>query len=86
MKKLLDFINSLPKDQRPAFFRGVGTTEGYLRKACSVGQCLSADLCMLIEEASSRAVMCEDMRPDCNWAYIRAGVGREAISDSIAQA
>lgn len=86
MRKLRQYINSLTKEQRAAFFHACGTTEGYLRKACSVGQLLNSDLCMLIEEASSRAVMCEDMRPDCNWAYIRAGVGHEATSDSIAQA
>lgn len=85
MKKLRHYINSLTKEQRVVFFLACDTTEGYLRKACSTGECLNSDLCILIEEASTRAVMCEDLRPDCNWAYIRAGRVVEAASDSILQ-
>lgn len=86
MKKLLDYINGLTKGQRAVFFLACETTEGYLRKACSVEQRLSADLCMLIEEASGRAVVCEDLLPERNWAFIRSGVIREANSKSMTKA
>lgn len=85
MKKLRDYINRLTKERRAAFFLAVGTTEGYLRKACSVGHLLGADLCILIERESARAVMCEDLRPDCDWAFIRSGDVVAALTESILQ-
>lgn len=71
MKKLLLFINGLDKVRRAAFCGACGTTEGYLRKAISRSQRLSADLCINIERESARQVRCEDLRPDADWAYIR---------------
>ncbi len=71
MKKLLDYINGLPKERRVLFFAACETTEGYLRKACSVGQKLGSDLCILIDRESGGAVTCEDLRPDVDWAYLR---------------
>lgn len=72
MDKLLDYLNSLPKDERASFCVECGTTEGYLRKAVSKSQKLGGDLCILIERVSKRAVRCEDLRPDADWAYIRS--------------
>lgn len=72
MEKLLSFMNSLGKDERRTFCSACGTTEGYLRKAISKGQRLSADLCIKIDRESKAAVRCEDLRPDADWAYIRS--------------
>lgn len=76
MKKLLEFINGLSKAERARFVLACATTEGYLRKACSVGQQLGSDLCILIDRESHGAVMCEDLRPDVDWAYLRDGRDR----------
>lgn len=72
MKKLLEYLNSLSKDDRARFVAACKTSEGYLRKAVSTGQRIGADLCILIERASASSVVCEDLRPDVDWAFIRA--------------
>lgn len=72
MDQLLAFINALPPEQRIAFASACGTTINYLRKACSKKQQLGADLCIAIERESSGAVTCEQIRPDADWAYLRA--------------
>ena len=71
MEKLLDYLNALSKPDRAAFVDRCKTSEGYLRKAVSIRQRLSAELCMLIDLHSKAAVRCEDLRPDLNWAYLR---------------
>lgn len=71
MDKLLRYLNSLPKQLRVHFCDACSTSEGYLRKACSVGQTISCDLCIRIERESKRAIVCEDLRPDVDWAFIR---------------
>lgn len=72
MKKLLEYLNSLSKEDRAIFVAACKTSEGYLRKAVSAGQRLGADLCILIERASGSDVVCEDLRDDVDWAFIRA--------------
>lgn len=68
---LRQFLNSLPSDQQSAFAIRCGTSLGYLRKALSIRQKISAETCILIEEHSQGQVCCEALRPDINWAVIR---------------
>lgn len=77
MKKLLSYINRLEKADRLVFCAASGTTEGYLRKAISRRQRLSAELCIDIERESKGQVLCEDLRPDVDWAYIRSTKNEE---------
>lgn len=74
MKCLLEHLNSLPVAEQAAFAQRCGTTVGYLRKAASVGQRLKAEVCINIERESGRAVTCEELRPDIDWAYLRGSV------------
>ena len=78
MEKLLSFINSMPLDEQKAFCLRCGTSVGYVRKAISVGQNLGESLCINIERESKRAVSCEDLRPEVDWAYLRASKKRVA--------
>lgn len=71
MQKLKHFLKSMPPDERARFCVDCGTTEGYLRKAISQNQKLGPNLCIEIEKASGRKVTCEDLRDDCDWAYLR---------------
>lgn len=71
MKKLLDYLNDLPKDRRVEFVTACGTSEGYLRKAISTDQRIGTSLCIAIDRASEGAISCEDLRPDVNWDYLR---------------
>ncbi|WP_136419954.1 YdaS family helix-turn-helix protein [Herbaspirillum sp. ST 5-3] len=72
METLRIYLNSLRKEQRTRYVTACGTTEGYLRKAISINQQIGADLCIALERESSGAVPCESLRPDVDWAYIRA--------------
>lgn len=58
--------------QQEDFARACGTSIGYLRKACSTGQRIGADLCIEIERESATKVRVEDLRPDVDWGYLRA--------------
>lgn len=71
MKPVLDYLSQIPAAEREAFARRCGTTLNYLRKAASVGQRLGESLCIAIERESARAVRCEQIRPDVDWAYLR---------------
>lgn len=72
MNKLLNYLNNLSEDGRVDFSSRCGTSIGYLRKACSVKQHLGANICIAIERATNGVVRCEDLRPDVDWAYLRA--------------
>lgn len=82
METLRTYLNGLPKEKRTAYVQACGTTENYLRKAMSVGQQLGADLCIALERESGGAVQCEDIRPDVDWAYIRASNQVSALPPS----
>ena len=76
MEKLLQFINSLPPDGRLLFAGRCGTSENYLRKACSAGQVLGPALCVSIERASGGQVRRSDLRSDWKliWPELDAAV------------
>lgn len=69
MKSLLKYLNSLPMDERDDFCARCRTTQGYLRKAASIGQTLNAETCTALERESSGAVTRRDLRPD-DWHLI----------------
>lgn len=69
MDKLLKFLNGLHKDSRAAFASACGTSVGYLRKAVSSRQLLSAATCVAVERESNGEVVRKDLRPD-DWQDI----------------
>lgn len=71
MKTVITYLATLPAAEREGFARRCGTSVGYLRKACSVGQRLGESLCIALERESGRVIRCEDLRPDVDWAYLR---------------
>jgi DNA-binding transcriptional regulator YdaS (Cro superfamily) len=71
MKKLLAYLNDLPVSEQQAFAARCGTSVGYLRKAVSMDSRLDGRTCIAIERESGRRVLCEDLRPDADWAYLR---------------
>lgn len=71
MDKLLKYLNRLSKEGRAQFVEASGTSEGYLRKAASIGQQIGCDLCINLERESGGTVTCEELRPDVDWAYLR---------------
>lgn len=71
MLKLLAYLNSISPTQQAEFAKRCGTSVGYLRKAVCKGQQLGEALCIKLERESARAVTCEELRPDVDWAYLR---------------
>ena len=71
MKPLLEYLNSLSTADQVVFATACGTTVGYLRKAVSAGQRISAETCINIERESCGVVMCETLRPDVDWGVVR---------------
>lgn len=84
MKKLLSYLNGLPPPEQADYARRCKTTIGYLRKAISKGQKLSESLCINLERESDAAVVCEDVRPDVDWAYLRTRAA-PVVAEAIAQ-
>ena len=72
METLRTYLNQIPPTEQMAFAFRCGTSIGYLRKACSIKQKIGADLCIQIERESAGRVRVEDLRPDVDWAYLRA--------------
>lgn len=72
MKKLLTYLNGLSPAEQAAFAARSQTTVGYLRKAISAGQKISAETCIRLERESGRAVLCEEIRADVDWGYLRS--------------
>lgn len=85
MEKLLAYLNSLPKAERTDLTARCETTEGYLRKAISKGQRIGESLCINLERESGRAILCEEMRPDVDWAYLRATQPQEVAASETTQ-
>ena len=78
MDTLREFLNSLNTADQVAFAARCKTSVGYLRKAISVQQQLGESLCISIERESKGAVLCESLRPDVDWAYLRGTAKRAA--------
>lgn len=85
MEKLRTYLNSLTPDEQRAFAARCNTSVGYLRKACSTKQALAERLCIDLERESVRRVLCEDLRPDVDWAFIRNTPALPVLA-SVAQA
>jgi DNA-binding transcriptional regulator YdaS (Cro superfamily) len=71
MKELQAFLNGLTPAEQVDFARRCATTIGYLRKAISKRQRLGESICIAIERESMRRVICEDLRGDVDWAFLR---------------
>lgn len=72
METLRLYLNSLTPAEQANFCGRCETSIGYLRKAISLKQQVRDKLCIAIERESAGAVRCEDLRPDVDWAYLRA--------------
>ncbi len=66
---LQQYLNSLTTEQQAIFARASSTSIGYLRKVCSTGKPLGAQICSLVEMASNGQVTRQDLRPD-DWHLI----------------
>lgn len=82
MKSLQSYLNDLQVTDQVAFASRCGTTVGYLRKAISKGQQLGEKLVINMERESGGRLRCEELRPDVDWAYIRASATDTATAEA----
>ncbi|MBU6993538.1 transcriptional regulator [Ferrovum myxofaciens] len=66
---LLAYLRTLSVSQKDELAHACNTSIGYIRKACSKGQLLSPERCVLIEQISQGVVTRKDLRPD-DWHLI----------------
>ena len=66
---VLRYLNSLPYKEREALCKRLNTTEGYLRKAATVGEKLRPRLCAELEHITSKHITRQHLRPD-DWRKI----------------
>lgn len=75
-KQLIIFLNSLSTDQQQTYAANCGTTVGYLRKACSIGQTFGPELCTRLDLNSHGAVSRQELRPK-DWHEIWPELARK---------
>lgn len=67
IKKACDIIGS-----QAALAKLLGVTQGYISQLATGHRQIPAEYCPAIEAATNGTVRCEEMRPDVQWAYLRA--------------
>ena len=68
---LHDYIKLLDKSALASFAARCGTSVGQLKQVAYGHRRPGAALAISIERESLRSVICEQMRPDIDWAYLR---------------
>ncbi|MBV4519697.1 MULTISPECIES: transcriptional regulator [Pseudomonas] len=68
---LLDLIRSLEPTQLDALAERSGTSVGNLKQIAYGYRLAGPGLAINLDRESGRAVTCEELRPDIDWAYLR---------------
>ncbi|OOG11305.1 YdaS family helix-turn-helix protein [Pseudomonas sp. C9] len=69
--KLLEHIRSLEPAQLDALAERSGTSVGNLKQIAYGYRLAGPGLAINLDRESGRAVTCEELRPDIDWAYLR---------------
>lgn len=69
---LLDYLKTLDKKAAGEFAELCGTSIGQLRQVAYGNRRASASLAINIERHSCGKVVCEQLRPDVDWGYLRS--------------
>jgi len=69
--KLIDYINSITETERERLATKCGTSLGYLRQVAYGNRRCRESLAINIERESNRMVVCEELRPDVDWFFLR---------------
>lgn len=68
---LLDLIRSLEPAQLDSLAERSGTSVGNLKQIAYGYRLAGPGLAINLDRESGRAVTCEELRPDIDWAYLR---------------
>lgn len=80
--KLINFLKNLPTEEREVFAAKCDTTYRFLRNIAYGYRRAGESLCINIERESGGKVLCEELRPDVDWSYLR-GTARTHEKKSI---
>ncbi len=69
--KLIEIIRSMDAKALEALAERSGTTVGNLKQVAYGFRRAGPALAINLERESERAVTCEELRPDIDWAYLR---------------
>ncbi|SEQ21478.1 YdaS family helix-turn-helix protein [Giesbergeria anulus] len=64
-------MNPIPIEARRELAKKSGIGDDYLYQVLTRRKPASLELCINLERESQRAITCEDLRPDIDWAYLR---------------
>lgn len=70
--ELREYIKGLGKAGLDAFAAKCGTTAGHLKQVAYGHRRAAAGLAVCIERETCQSVVCESLRPDIDWAYLRS--------------
>lgn len=71
---LKSFFMALPKAEREAFAKRCETTRGHITNIAYGQKPCGEKLAIAIDRESSGVVLCESLRPDVDWGYLRGSV------------
>lgn len=74
--KFRDYYYAIPVKRRPVWARRVGVSAGYLQLVAQGARQVSERVAIEIEKATAGTVTVEELRPDVDWAYLRATAAR----------
>lgn len=69
---LKSYLSTMQMPEREAFAERCGTSYGHLRNVAYGSKTCAESLAINVDRESRGVVRCEDLRPDVDWAYLRA--------------
>lgn len=69
---LYEYIKPFEREDLDSFAARCGTSAGQLKQVAYGNRRPSAGLSICIERESKGSVVCEQLRPDIDWAYLRS--------------
>ncbi len=70
--ELSTYVKSLTKDELADFAARCETTPAQIRHVYLGTRRAGENLAINIERESNQAILCEELRPDVDWAYLRS--------------
>jgi DNA-binding transcriptional regulator YdaS (Cro superfamily) len=70
--KLIDYLNAIPVEARDSFAARCGTSFNYLRQVGYGNRPCPEKLAINLERESNRILLCEELCPEADWAFIRS--------------
>lgn len=70
--KLIDYLNAIPVEARDPFAKRVGTSFDYLRQIGYGNRPCPEKIAINLERESNRILLCEELCPETDWAFIRS--------------